>query len=53
MHIRYLKYFTRLCLLTVFLLASHSNLMAANAVTVVMKTSAGDMRIELYPQAAP
>lgn len=40
-------------LLAVFLLASHSSLMAADTVTVVMNTSAGDIRIELYAQAAP
>ena len=40
-------------LLAVFLLASHSSLMAADTVTVVMNTSAGDIRIELYSQAAP
>lgn len=35
------------------LLASHSALMAADTITVEMKTSAGDIRIELFPQAAP
>jgi peptidyl-prolyl cis-trans isomerase A (cyclophilin A) len=51
--IKSIKHFTQLCLLAVFLLAGHSSLMAADTVTVVMKTNAGDMRIELYPQAAP
>ena len=40
-------------LLAVFLLASHAGLKAADPVTLVMNTSAGDIRIELYPQAAP
>ena len=53
MLIKSIKYFTHFCLLAVLLLASHSNLMAADTGTVVMKTNAGDMRIELYPQAAP
>lgn len=53
MLIRSIKYSTQLCLLVVFSFTGHSSLMAADTVTVVMKTSAGDMRIELYPQAAP
>ena len=35
------------------MLASHSTLMAADTVSVEMKTSAGDIRIEVFPQAAP
>lgn len=31
----------------------HSAAMAAETITVHMKTTAGDIRIELYPQAAP
>jgi len=56
LHIRSVKYFTHVCLLGVlgvFLFTSLSSLMAADTVTVVMNTSAGDIRIELYPQAAP
>jgi peptidyl-prolyl cis-trans isomerase A (cyclophilin A) len=37
----------------VILIASHSTLMAADTVSVEMSTSAGDIRIELFPQAAP
>lgn len=53
MCIRSIKSLARLCLVAVFLVASHSSLMAADTVTVVMNTSAGNIRIELYPQAAP
>jgi len=50
---RITRHFVQLFFLVVFLLASHSNAMAADTVRVVMNTSAGDILIELYPQAAP
>jgi len=37
----------------VVLLAGHSTLVAAETVSIEMNTSAGDIRLELFPQAAP
>ncbi len=53
MHIRFARCFYQLFLAVVLLLAGHSSLLASDTVTVVMNTSAGDIRIELYPRAAP
>lgn len=40
-------------LLTLFISAYNSNILANNPVMVVMNTSAGDITLELYPEAAP
>jgi len=40
-------------LMVALIVVCHSTAMAAETITVQMKTTAGDIRIELYPQAAP
>jgi peptidyl-prolyl cis-trans isomerase A (cyclophilin A) len=53
LQIKFTKNIIHFCLLGVLLLASHASLWAADTITLVMSTSAGDIRIETYPQDAP
>lgn len=45
--------FIHFCFVAALLFTTHTAVVAVETVTVVMKTSAGDIRIELFPEAAP
>lgn len=53
MHTRFIRHLFYPGFMAVFLFANPIGLLASETITVEMVTSAGDIRIDLYPQAAP